>query len=101
MVVARASGTDLASSLKQNTFDFRGAPGRRSARDGAPRAEFRHRNNNSSQNLFCFKLDAMSVPEALVTTIRILRLFSIVLAHQWGPRPWVRPAPSGTPHGPP
>ena len=43
----------------------------------------------------------MSVPEALATTIRILLMFSIVLAHQWVPRPWVRPAPSGTPHGHP
>ena len=33
------------------------------------------------ENLFCFKLDAMSVPEALATTIRILLMFSIVLAH--------------------
>ena len=29
---------------------------------------------------FCFKLDAMSVPEALATTILILLMFSIVLA---------------------
>ena len=33
------------------------------------------------ENLFCFNLDAMSVPEALATTIRILLMFSIVLAH--------------------
>ena len=39
------------------------------------------------QNLFCFKLDAMSVPEALATTIQILLIFSIILPHQWGPRP--------------
>ena len=30
------------------------------------------------QNLFCFKLDAVSVPEALATTIRILLMLSIV-----------------------
>ena len=34
------------------------------------------------ENFFCFKLDAMSVPEALATTIRILLMFSIVLAHR-------------------
>ena len=33
------------------------------------RAELRHRNNNFVQNLFCFKFDAMSVPDALATTI--------------------------------
>ena len=33
---------------------------------------------------FCFKIDAMSVPEALETTIRILLMFSIVLAHRRG-----------------
>ena len=33
---------------------------------------------------FCFKLDAMSVPEALATTIRILLMFSIVPAHRHG-----------------
>ena len=38
--------------------------------------------HNFIQNLFCFKLDAMSVPEALATTIRILLMFSIVLAHR-------------------
>ena len=32
----------------------------------------------------CFKLGAMSVPEALETTIRILLMFSIVLAHRRG-----------------
>ena len=38
MVVARASGTDLASSLRQNTFlTLRGAPRGGSGRDGGPR----------------------------------------------------------------
>ena len=50
---------------------------------------------NCFQNLFCFKLDAASVPEALATTIRILLMFSI-RAPAMGP-----PAPSGTPHGSP
>ena len=36
------------------------------------------------KKVFCFKLDAMSVPEALETTIRILLMFSIVLAHRRG-----------------
>ena len=57
---------------------FRHRPG------GEGRAELRHRNNNFVQNLFCFKLDAMSVPEALATTIRILLMFSIVLAQSRG-----------------
>ena len=35
----------------------------------------------SIQNGFCLKLDAKSVPEALATSIRILLMFSIVLAH--------------------
>ena len=34
-------------------------------------------------------------PEALGTTIRIRLMFSIVLVHQGGPHPWVRPAPRG------
>ena len=34
---------------------------------------------------FCFKLDAMSVPEALATTILILLMFSIALVYQWDP----------------
>ena len=51
-----------------------------------------------SQDLFCFKLDAKSVPEALATTILILLMFSIVLAHQREPRSMAPPHPSGTPH---
>ena len=43
-----------------------------------------------TQNLFCFELDAMNVPEALATTIRILLMFSIALAHQWVSRPLSR-----------
>ena len=64
---------------------------------GLPRAQFRHRTINFAQNLFCFKLDAMSVPEALATTIRILLMFSIVLVHRWNPEASAHPAPSGTP----
>ena len=50
------------------------------------------------KKVFCFKLDAMSIPEALATTIRILLMFSIVLAHRCNPGVWPRPAPLGTPH---
>ena len=53
------------------------------------------------EDLFCFKLDAMSVPEALATTIRILLMFSIVLAHQWEPRSMGPLAPQGRPIGTP
>ena len=41
--------------------------------------------NFKVKNVFCFKLDAKSVPEALATTIRILLMFSIALVHQRGP----------------
>ena len=54
--------------------------------------------NCKVKKLFCFELDAMSVPEALATTIRILLMFSIVLVHRWNPGVWARPTPSGTPH---
>ena len=37
-----------------------------------------------SQKVFCFKLDAESVPEALETTILILLMFPIVLVHRRG-----------------
>ena len=53
------------------------------------------------KNVFCFKLDAKSVPEALATTIRILLMFSIVLAHRWNPGVWARPTPRGRLIGPP
>ena len=39
------------------------------------------------KNVFCLKLDAKSVPEALATSIRILLMFSIVLAHSRGQIP--------------
>ena len=53
--------------------------------DGAPEPCTRPAGHNSKvKDLFCFKLDAMSVPEALATTIRILLMFSIVLAHRRG-----------------
>ena len=35
----------------------------------------------SIKTIFCLKLDAKSVPETLATSIRILLMFSIVLAH--------------------
>ena len=53
------------------------------------------------KNVFRFKLDAKSIPEALATTILILLMFSIVLAHPWGSRGIGPPHPSGTPHRPP
>ena len=50
------------------------------------------------KHVFCFKLDAKSVPEALATTILILLEFSIVLVHPWVSRDIGPPHPSGTPH---
>ena len=50
------------------------------------------------------KLDAMSVPETLATTIRILLMFYIVLAHRWNSGVWACPIPRerliGTPSAP-
>ena len=54
--------------------------------------------NFKVKKVFCFKLGTMSVPEALETTIRILLMYFIVLAHRWNRGVWARPAPSGTPH---
>ena len=64
------------------------------------------------KNVFRFKLDAKSIPEALATTILILQKFSIDLAHRQNlahrptPRPQTRlirtsSAPLGTPGYPP
>ena len=53
------------------------------------------------KNVFRFKLDAKSIPEALATTFRILLKFSIVLAHRQTPGASAHPAPSDTPHPPP
>ena len=57
------------------------------------------------KNVFRFKIDAKSVPEALATTILILQKFSIDLAHRQNPGASDHPAPSDTPHphpiGPP
>ena len=50
------------------------------------------------KNVFRFKLDAKSVPEALATTILILQKFSIDLAHRQNPGASAHPAPSDTPH---
>ena len=60
-------------------------------------------------NVFCFNLDAKSIPEALATTILILLKFSIVLAHRQNPGASAPPralgdassAPLGTPGYPP
>ena len=49
------------------------------------------------QNLFRFKLDAKSIPEALATTFRILLKFSIVLAHRRNPGVWPRRTPFNPP----
>ena len=51
--------------------------------------------NPKVKNAFCFKLDAMSVPEALTATILILLMFSIVLAHQGGSQSTGPPHPLG------
>ena len=57
------------------------------------------------KNVFRFKIDAKSIPEALATTILILQKFSIDLAHRQNPGASAHPAPSDTPHphpiGPP
>ena len=61
------------------------------------------------KNVFRFKLDAKSIPEALATTILILLQFSIVLAHRQNPGASAPPralgdassAPLGTPGPPP
>ena len=50
------------------------------------------------KKVFCFKLDAMTVAEALATTLLIPLMFSIFLAHRWEPRGMSPPHPSGTPH---
>ena len=50
------------------------------------------------QNVFRFKLDAKSIPEALATTFRILEKFSIDLAHRY---PGRRRAPQDRPRTPP
>ena len=76
MVVARASGTLIASSLEQNKFWTlelcpAGVP---------PCFSGRIVYSKIKQNLFRFNLDAMSVPEALETTIRSLSVRSVVLA---------------------
>ena len=57
------------------------------------------------KNVFRFKIDAKSVPEALATTILILQKFSIDLAHRQNLGASAHPDPSETPHphpiGPP
>ena len=50
------------------------------------------------KNVFRFKIDAKSIPEALATTILILQKFSIDLAHRQNPGASAHPDPSGTPH---
>ena len=50
------------------------------------------------KNVFCLKLDAKSIPEALATTILILQKFSIDLAHRY---PGHRLAPQDHPRTPP
>ena len=95
MVVARASGTLMASSLKQNKFSiwghtiFEGSSLRYYVPPG---------HNTKVKNVFCFKLDAKPIPEALATTILILLKFSIVLVHRQNPGASAHPDPSDTPH---
>ena len=50
------------------------------------------------KNVFRFKIDAKSIPEALATTILILQKFSIDLAHRQNHGASAHPAPSNTPH---
>ena len=50
------------------------------------------------KNVFRFKIDAKSIPEALATTILILQKFSIDLAHRY---PGHRLAPQDHPRTPP
>ena len=80
MVVARASGTDLASILKRNTFLTLGVRSERETGDVVtyPEHPIRHlfvgpTNFAGSvkmvENRACPNLDAMSVPEALVYSI--------------------------------
>ena len=49
-------------------------------------------------NVFRFKIDAKSIPEALATTILILQKFSIDLAHRQNHGASAHPAPSDAPH---
>ena len=49
------------------------------------------------KNVFRFKLDAKSIPEALATTFRILEKFSIDLAHRYPGHRW---APQDRPRTP-
>ena len=51
---------------------------------GGPGAKCRLRNTTVALNLFCIKLDDVSVPEGLVTTVRVLLMFSTVLKHDCG-----------------
>ena len=69
------AGNSAAGTIIQEFFRYSAAV--RNYSWGGVRAEFRHRNNNFVQNLFCVKLDAMSVPEALATTSLILLTLSI------------------------
>ena len=61
-----------------------GTGGHGAAPDGETRGRPRTGGTTKVKKVSCFKLDAMSVPEALETTIRILLMFSIVLAHRRG-----------------
>ena len=73
-------------------------PGRRWAPPNRPPDPRRASGFFSIKNVFCLKIDAKSIPEALATTILILLKFSIVLAHRWNPGASAHPDPSGTPH---
>ena len=46
------------------------------------------------KNVFCLRIDAKSIPEALETTILILQKFSIDLVHRQNPGASAHPAPS-------
>ena len=103
MVVARVSGTLMASSLKQNKLlslscarvcadgvsmkRSRESDGRVDRHAGSIERGGGEESAGASlvKNIFCFKLDAKSVSEALVTTIQILLNFPIVLAYRQNP----------------
>ena len=102
MVVARASGTLMASSLKQNKLLTLSCA--RVCADGMSMKRSRESDGQVDRhagsiergggeesagaslvkNVFCFKFDAKSVPEALATTILILLMFFIVFCNQGG-----------------
>ena len=95
MDVARASGTDLASSLRQNTFLLeknRFWTFDRSRRIPRFVLGFRHffsgsENMSGSEKIIGIRatlnLEVLSLPEGLVHSIRILEAPGVFLARRW------------------